>query len=104
MLQGYLLFFDTKTMKIQSEVLQLNNASSDILDQELNKVLQADGYDFYDYSNEITILVDDRGFEKEFNPVFEIVSDFGERSNLAGRLFFFRNVENLYIYESKIIL
>ncbi|MGY3190390.1 hypothetical protein [Lysinibacillus sp. TE18511] len=58
--------------------------------------MNADGYDFYDYSDEIVILVDDRGFEKSLNPVFELVSAFGDRSRLAGRLVFVRNVENEY--------
>ncbi|MFF3103010.1 hypothetical protein [Viridibacillus arvi] len=96
MLQVYLLYFDTTIMKIQAEVRQLFNETEDILDKELNKVLLSDGYDFYDYSDEIAILVDDRGFEKEFNPVFEIVSTFGDCSRLAGRLVFVRNVENKY--------
>lgn len=94
MLQVYLLYFDTKIMKIQAEVLQLHNETTDVLDQELKKVLHAEGYDFYDYSDEIAILVDDRGFEKALNPVFELVSAFGDRSRLAGRLVFVRNVEN----------
>ncbi|MEH7389934.1 hypothetical protein [Bacillus sp. JJ1474] len=49
-------------MKIQEEVLQLHNETTDILDQELSKVLQTGGYD--DFSDEIAILVDDTGFEK----------------------------------------
>ncbi|MGE8206025.1 hypothetical protein ACQKP0_15890 [Heyndrickxia sp. NPDC080065] len=94
MLQVYLLQFDPQIMKIQAEVLQLHNETEYRLDIELKKVLNAEGYDFYDYSDEITILVDDRGFEKELNPVFEIVSGYGDVSRLAGRLLFVRNVEN----------
>ncbi|GED63297.1 hypothetical protein [Lysinibacillus fusiformis] len=96
MLQIYLLYFNIEFMKIQAEVLQLRNETAEVLDQELQKVLQAEGYDFYDYSDEITILVDDRGFKKTLNPVFELVSTFGDRSHLAGRLVFVRNVENEY--------
>lgn len=94
MLQVYLLYLDTRVMKIQAEVLKLHNETVDVLDQELQKVLHADGYEFYDYSDEITILVDDRGFEKVLNPVFELVSAFGDRSHLAGRLVFVRLQEN----------
>ena len=93
MLQVYLLYFNTEIMKIQAEVLQLN-ATKDNFDNEINTVLQSTGYDFYDYSDEITILVDDQGFFKPNNPVFEIVSEFGERTQLAGRLLFVRNIEN----------
>ena len=93
MLQVYLLYFNTEIMKIQAEVLQLN-ATKDNFDNEINTVLQSTGYDFYDYSDEITILVDDQGFFKPNNPVFEIVSELGDRTQLAGRLLFVRNIEN----------
>ena len=93
MLQVYLLYFNTEIMKIQAEVLQLN-ATKDNFDNEINTVLQSTGYDFYDYSDEIAILVDDQGFFKPNNPVFEIVSEFGDRTQLAGRLLFVRNIEN----------
>ena len=94
MLQVYLLYFDSEIMKIRAEVLQLSNETNDILDKELQKALQSSSYDFYDYSDEITILVDDLGFFKPNNPVFEIVSEFGDRAQLAGRLLFVRNIEN----------
>lgn len=96
MLQVYLLYFDTEIMKIQAQVLKLHNETAELLDRELHNVLQAEGYDFYEYSDELAVLVDDRGFEKAFNPVFEIVSVFGDRSHLAGRLVFVRNVDTEY--------
>ena len=64
----------------------MHNETAEVLDQELHQVLLAEGYDFYDYSDEIAILEDDRGFEKALNPMFELVSAFGDRSRLAGRL------------------
>lgn len=94
MLQVYLLYFDTKIMKFQADVLQLDNKTEEILDNNLQKTLQAEGYDFYDYSDEIAILIDDRGFDRAMNPVFEIVSEYGGSSRLAGRLLFVRNIEN----------
>ncbi|MEK4701961.1 hypothetical protein MKX47_20905 [Solibacillus sp. FSL R7-0668] len=57
-------------------------------------ILQSTGYDFYDYSDEITILVDDQGMFKQGNPVFEVISYYGDVAQLAGRLLFVRNVEN----------
>ena len=94
MLQIYLLYFDIEQTKIVAEVLSLQNADEEQLEWELNKLLQSESYDFFDYSDDIAILVDDRGFEKVNNPVFEIVSEFGDTSHLAGRLVFVRNVEN----------
>lgn len=96
MIQAYLLYFDTQIMKIQADVTQLQNQTEEILNNEINQVLQANGYDFYDYNDEIAILVDDHGFEKELNPVFEITSEYGDVNRLAGRLLFVRNVENQY--------
>ena len=92
-MQGYLLYFDTEIMKIQAEVLQLS-ATHNNLDHEITRLLQSSGYEFYDYSDEIAIIVDDRGFDKMNNPVFEIVSAFGDKVQLAGRLLFVRNIEN----------
>lgn len=94
MIQAYLLYFDTDIMKIQAEVIKLHNENSNILDKELKKYLNAEGYDFIDYSEDIAIIVDDHGFQKELNPVFEMVSDFGDISQLAGKLLFVRNIEN----------
>lgn len=90
-MQAYLLYFDVEKTKITAKRLSLANEK---LDLELHQALQSDGYDFFDYSDEIVILVDDRGFEKPNNPVFEIVSTYGDTSHLAGRLLFVRNVEN----------
>lgn len=95
MIQVYLLYFDTEIMKIRAEVLQLN-AGLNNLDNEITALLQSTGYDVHDYSDEIAILVDDQGFFKTGNPVFEIISGFGDCTRLAGRLLFVRNIENEY--------
>lgn len=94
MIQAYLLYFDTQIMKIQADVIQLQNPTEEMLNHEINQALQANGYEFYDYSDDITILVDDCGFEKGLNPVFEITSAYGDVNRLAGRLLFVRNLEN----------
>ncbi|MER2169453.1 MAG: hypothetical protein ABS938_02340 [Psychrobacillus psychrodurans] len=94
MLQAYLLYFDMDTLKIQAEVLKIKNSLRENLDTQINQVLNSTGYEFYDYNDEITILVDDQGFFKSGNPVFEIVSEYGDHSKLAGRLLFVRNIEN----------
>lgn len=94
MLQVYLLYFDTEKTKVQADVLSLQNETFEILDIALQQALQSESYDIYDYSDEIAILVDDRGFEKMQNPVFELVSAFGDKVQLAGRLLFVRNIEN----------
>lgn len=72
----------------------LLNTTGDNLEDEITTVLQSIGYDFYDYSDGINILVDDQCFFKPNNLVFEIVSEFGDSAQLAGRLLFVRNIEN----------
>lgn len=94
MLQAYLLYFDMDTLKIQAEVLKIEKSVPEDLDFQINKILNSKGFEFFDYNDEITILVDDQGFFKSGNPVFEIVSEYGDYSKLAGRLLFVRNVEN----------
>lgn len=94
MIQAYLLYFDTSIMKLQAEVIQISNESSEILDIELNKYLNSDGYEFVDYSNDISILVDENGFFKTENPIFEVETMFGDTLKLAGRLIFVRNIYN----------
>lgn len=81
-------------MKMNAEVLNLIADTNDALDNEIHLILDATGYDIYDYSEDITILVDDQGFFKEGLPVFEIESTYGDVNKLAGKLLFVRNVEN----------
>lgn len=90
----YTIDFDINIMKLNAEVIELETESSEVLDAEINRVLRASGYDYFDYSDEITILVDDNGLFKKGLPVFEIESMYGDIGRLAGRLLFVRNVEN----------
>ena len=94
LIQLYLLYFDIEDMKVKADVVKLSNSPNEKLEEGINGLLNSTGYDFYDYSDDIAILVDDQGFFKPGNPVFEIVNNYGERSRLAGRLLFVRNIEN----------
>ncbi|OES43342.1 hypothetical protein BA724_13915 [Domibacillus iocasae] len=94
MIQAYMLYFDTDTTKLKAEVIKMRNETSDELDRELKHHLVSDGYEFLDYSSEIAVIVDDRGFEKTLNPVFELTCEYGDTHRLAGRLIFVRNIEN----------
>jgi len=57
-------------------------------------LLEAEGLDVLDYSDDIAILVDDRGFEKKNNPVFEVITEDNIPCQLAGKLLVVRNVYN----------
>ena len=93
-MQIYTVYLDTDTTKMNAEVIDLAAANGEELDREIHRILNATGYDFFDYSDEIAILVDDQGFFKEGLPVFEIESTYGDVNELAGKLLFVRNVEN----------
>lgn len=93
-MQIYTVYLDTDSTKMNAEVIELIATNSDELDQEIHQILNTTGYDFYDYSEEIAILVDNQGFFKEGLPVFEIESAYGDVNKLAGKLLFVRNVEN----------
>lgn len=93
-MQIYTVYFDTNTMKMNAEVIKLVANDADKLNFEINKTLNSTGFDFFDYSDDIAILVDDQGFFKEGLPVFEIESEYGDYNKLAGKLVFVRNVEN----------
>lgn len=62
--------------------------------EKLVKLLNADGLEVIDYNEDIAILVDDRGFEKQNNPVFEVITEDGITLQLAGRILFVRNIYN----------
>lgn len=58
------------------------------------RLLNSDGLDVIDYNDEIAILVDDRGFEKQNKPVFEVVVEDDIKVQLTGKMLFVRNVYN----------
>lgn len=89
----YAVYFDTETMKMNAEVLTLLADTNDDFDKEIHRILDATGYDFFDYSEDIAILVDDQGLFKKSLPVFKIESLYGDVTKLAGKLLFVRNVE-----------
>lgn len=89
-MQFYTVYFDTNTMKLNADVITLSDSH---IDEGVNKILDASGYDYYDYSDDIVILVDDQGLFKEGLPVFEVESTYGDTARLAGKLIFVRNVE-----------
>ena len=79
---------------MNAELIQLTADNPDEIYFEINKTLNATGFDFFDYSDDIAILVDDQGFFKKGLPVFDIESEYGDHNKLAGKLVFVRNVVN----------
>lgn len=90
----YSLKFNIETFKIEAFVHEIEYRDLDEQYVRLVKLLNAEGLDVIDYNEDIAILVDDRGFEKQNNPVFEVITEDGITLQLAGRILFVRNIYN----------
>ncbi|MFC6040518.1 hypothetical protein ACFPYN_13905 [Paenisporosarcina macmurdoensis] len=90
----YVLNFNTDTFKVEADVVELTYASLDEQYNQLINLLDATGLDVIDYNDDIAILVDDVGFEKTDNPIYNLVAEDGLTYKLTGKLLFVRNDYN----------
>lgn len=90
----YSICFNTNSFKIEAAIHEIEYSNLDEQYDQLVKLLNADGLEVIDYNEDIAILVDDRGFEKQNNPVFEVITEDGITLQLAGRILFVRNIYN----------
>jgi len=90
----YSINFNTETFKIEAAIHEIEYSNLDEQYDQLVMLLEAEGLDVLDYSDDIAILVDDRGFEKKNNPVFEVITEDNIPCQLAGKLLVVRNVYN----------
>ena len=91
----YAINFNTETFMIEADVLGIEYNNLDEQYDRLVELLNAEGLDVVDYNEDIAILVDDRGFEKKNNPIFEVITEDNIPCQLAGKLLFVRNIYNL---------
>lgn len=90
----YSICFNTNSFKIEAAIHEIEYSNLDEQYDQLVKLLNADGLEVIDYNEDIAILVDDRGFEKQNNPVLEVITEDGITLQLAGRILFVRNIYN----------
>lgn len=90
----YEVSFNSNTFKLEANVVNINYNTLDEQYEKLLYILNSEGLDVLDYNDEIAILVDDRGFEKVGNPIFEVKSEDDLVFILAGKLLFVRNIYN----------
>ena len=90
----YAINFNTETFKIEADVHEIEYSNLDEQYENLVRLLNADGLDVVDYNDNIAILVDDRGFEKKYNQVFEVVTEDNIACQLSGKILFVRNIYN----------
>lgn len=90
----YVINFNSETFKIEADVHRIEYSNLDEQYEKLIKLLNTDGLDVIDYNDDIAMLVDDRGFEKQYNPVFEVITEDNIVCQLSGKILFVRNIYN----------
>lgn len=90
----YVINFNSETFKIEADIHQLEYSNLDEQYEKLIKLLNTDGLDVVDYNDDIAMLVDDRGFEIQYNPVFEVITEDNIVCLLSGKILFVRNIYN----------
>ena len=90
----YSINFNSETFKIEADVHHIEYSDLDDQYGKLVKVLNADGLDVVDYNDDIAMLVDDRGLETQYNPVFEVITEDNIVCQLSGKILFVRNIYN----------
>ncbi|NME06236.1 hypothetical protein [Psychrobacillus sp. BL-248-WT-3] len=95
-LKIYYIDFPEKTMQYDVGTVLINNENNQVQNAEICCLLNAESYDIADYSDEISILVDDNGFYKSGLPVWSIKTPDGISLELIGKLLFVRNIETEY--------
>lgn len=90
----YEVNFNSNTFMLEANIIDINYNTLDEQYEKLLYILNSEGLDVLDYNNEIAILVDDCGFEKIGNAIFEVKSEDDLVSVLAGKLLFVRNIYN----------
>lgn len=95
-LKFYYIDFPEQQMQYDVGTIQINNDNLTVQNAEICRILNAESYDIADYSDEISILVDDAGFYKSGLPIWKINTPDGHSLELIGKLLFVRNIETEY--------
>ncbi|MGB6406359.1 MAG: hypothetical protein WBF39_02720 [Planococcus donghaensis] len=90
-IQVYIVGFDVEKMSPFARIEKIPSATGPTQMKKINKILECDGIDIVDYSDDIAIAVSDRGMFIEGKPVFEVTASDGTVLRLAGTLLFARN-------------
>lgn len=92
-LKIYYIDFPEQQMQYDVGTVEINNDNLTVQNAEICRILNAESYDIADYSDEISILVDDTGFYKAGLPIWKIHTPDGQTLDLIGKLLFVRNIE-----------
>lgn len=95
-LKLYYIDFPEQQMQYDVGTVYINNDNLTVQNNEICRILNAESYDIADYSDEISILVDDIGYYKSGLPIWKIQTSDGQLLELIGKLLFVRNIETEY--------
>lgn len=96
-IQVYTVGFDVEKMSPFANIEKLPSAAGPEQTKKIYEVLNCNGIEIVDYSDDIAIVVNDRGMLTEGQPIFEIITFDNTVLLLAGKLLF---VKNIYTTES----
>lgn len=91
----YKIGFNIYEMKFEGLMIELQS-SRDSIYMDLAKYLGCETLDFQDYSEEIVMIVDEKGYFKTAFPIFQIETKFGDKVELAGSIIFAKNIETAH--------
>ena len=90
-IQVYIVGFDVEKMSPFAKMEKIPSAAGPAQMKKINTVLECEGIDIVDYSDDIAIAVSDRGMFTEGNPVFEVITPDDTVLRLVGTLLFAKN-------------
>lgn len=91
-IQVYIVGLDLEKMSPFAKIEKIPSAVGTEQTAKIHEILECEGIEIVDYSEEIAIVVSDRGMFTDAQPVFEIISPDNTMLCLAGKLLFAKNI------------
>lgn len=91
-MQVYIVGFDVEKMSPIAKIEKIPSVAGPEQTAKIHEILDCEGIEIVDYSEEVAIVVSDRGMFTDGQPVFEIISPDSTVLRLAGPLLFARNI------------
>lgn len=90
-IQVYIVGFDVEKMSPFAKMEKIPSAAGPAQMKKINTILECEGIDIVDYSEDIAIVVSDRGMFTEGKTVFQVITPDDTVLRLAGTLLFAKN-------------
>lgn len=91
-MQVYTVGFDVGKMNPVAKIEKIPSVTGPEQTAKIHEILDCEGIEIVDYSDEIAIVVSDRGMFTDGHPVFEIITPDNTALRLAGTLLFAKNI------------